>query len=103
MDSALVPVPFGTSRVEARNWPTSVRLHRLSTQSFSPCDSGSLPAIAGVPARRDAVERGVRVAPLLEVAVAGGALGTARHTFESAPLATAVFSVGATPAARFCE
>src|SRR5438309_3331673 len=52
MDSALVTAPFGKRRDEARNCPTSVRLQRLSIQSFSSCAPGSRPATAGVPAAR---------------------------------------------------
>src|SRR5205814_2468134 len=103
MDSALVTAPFGKRRDEARNCPTSVRLQRLSIQSFSSCAPGSGSAMAGVPGDRVLVGRVVLNAPSLTTDDGGGALGTARLTFESGPLATAVFSVGATMAARFCE
>src|SRR5438067_384718 len=62
MESALVTVPLGRRRVEARNWPTSVRLQRLSIQSFSSCWGSSLPAFAGALAGRDAAGRGVPTA-----------------------------------------
>src|SRR5262249_5858476 len=49
MVSALLTVPLGTRRLEARNCPTSVRLQRLSIQSFSACSPGSRPEIVAVP------------------------------------------------------
>src|SRR6185369_1413318 len=70
MESARVTVPFGTRSVEARNWPTSVRLQRLSIQSFSCCDSGSLAKILGVPAPEPGLVGG---APSLEPVEGAGA------------------------------
>src|SRR6266540_842158 len=54
IESPLATTPPGASTNDARNCPTSVRLQRLSTQSFSSCEPTSRPADRCSPCRSEA-------------------------------------------------